>query len=51
MNAPSLPKVPMLDLDVLQTLVSIAETGSFSAAAAQVGRTPSAVSLQVKKVE
>lgn len=42
---------PLLDLDVLRTLVAIAETGSFSAAAKQVGRTPSAVSMQVKKVE
>lgn len=43
--------VPMLDLDVLRTLVAIADTGSFSAAADRVLRTPSAVSMQVKKVE
>ncbi len=51
MNAPSTPSVPLLDLDLLKTLVAIAETGSFSAAAAQVLRTPSAVSMQVKKME
>ncbi|MEL7345298.1 MAG: LysR family transcriptional regulator, partial [Pseudomonadota bacterium] len=42
---------PLLDLDVLRTLVAIADTGSFSGAAEQVLRTPSAVSMQVKKVE
>ncbi|MEM9436579.1 MAG: LysR substrate-binding domain-containing protein [Pseudomonadota bacterium] len=40
-----------LDLDLLKTFVAIAETGNFSAAAAQVFRTPSAVSMQVKKME
>ena len=40
-----------LDLDLLRTFVAIAETGNFSAAAAQVFRTPSAVSMQVKKME
>ncbi|MEM6479677.1 MAG: LysR substrate-binding domain-containing protein [Pseudomonadota bacterium] len=40
-----------LDLDLLKTFVAIAETGNFSAAAAQVYRTPSAVSMQVKKME
>lgn len=43
--------LPLLDLDVLRTLVAIADTGSFSAAAETVLRTPSAVSMQVKKVE
>ena len=51
MNAPSTPQIPLLDLDLLRTLVAIAEGGSFSAAAAQVHRTPSAVSMQVKRVE
>jgi DNA-binding transcriptional LysR family regulator len=32
-------------------LVAIAETGNFSAAADRLGRTPSAVSMQVKKME
>ena len=51
MNAPTNPTIPLLDLDLLKTLVAIAETGSFSAAAARVYRTPSAVSMQVKKME
>jgi len=51
MNAPALPRIPLLDLDLLRTLVAIAETGNFSAAGAEVGRTPSAVSMQVKKME
>ena len=51
MNAPVTPRVPLLDLDLLKTLVAIAETGNFSAAAAAVHRTPSAVSMQVKKME
>ena len=51
MNAPNTPTLPLLDLDLLRTLVAIAETGSFSAAAHVVHRTPSAVSMQVKKME
>lgn len=46
-----LERLPLLDLDTLRTLVAIADTGNFSAAAAVVFRTPSAVSMQVKKVE
>ncbi|MFN3227292.1 MAG: LysR family transcriptional regulator [Hyphomicrobiales bacterium] len=42
---------PLLELDLLRTLVAIAETGNFSAAADRLGRTPSAVSMQVKKME
>ncbi|MBX2837616.1 MAG: LysR family transcriptional regulator [Gammaproteobacteria bacterium] len=44
-------QVPLLELDLLRTLVAIAETGNFSAAAESVYRTPSAVSMQVKKIE
>ena len=44
-------KLPLLDLELLQTLVAIAETGNFSAAAEVVFRTPSAVSMQVKRLE
>ena len=51
MNAPVTPSIPLLDLDLLKTLVAISETGSFSAAAHVVHRTPSAVSMQVKKME
>lgn len=51
MNAPSAPQIPLLDLDLLRTLVAIAETGNFSSAAAAVFRTPSAISMQVKKIE
>ncbi len=51
MNAPFQPQTPMLDLDLLKTLVAIHETGNFSAAAATVFRTPSAISMQVKKLE
>jgi DNA-binding transcriptional LysR family regulator len=51
MQASYTPTLPLLDLDLLRTLVAIAETGSFSAAAAVVLRTPSAVSMQVKKME
>ena len=51
MNVQSPVRVPFLDLDLLQTLVAIAETGSFSAAGAVVGRTPSAISMQVRKME
>ncbi|MGB7286136.1 MAG: LysR substrate-binding domain-containing protein [Salaquimonas sp.] len=43
--------LPLLDLDLLQTLVAIAETGNFSAAAEVVFRTPSAVSMQIKRLE
>ncbi|MBL4757939.1 MAG: LysR family transcriptional regulator [Rhizobiales bacterium] len=41
----------LLETDVLRTFLSIAETGSFSAAAISIGRTPSAVSMQMKKLE
>lgn len=40
-----------LDIDVLKTLVAIAESGSVTAAAARVGRSPGAVSMQLKKLE
>lgn len=51
MNTIATPRIPLLDLDLLKTLVAIAETGNFSAAAEAVHRTPSAVSMQVKKME
>jgi DNA-binding transcriptional LysR family regulator len=51
MNAPINHPLPLLELDVLRTFVAIAETGSFTAAANAVFRTPSAVSMQIKKLE
>ena len=51
MNAPFKPQTPLLDLDLLKTLVAIAETGNFSAASDVVFRTPSAISMQVKRME
>lgn len=51
MNAPLNQPLPLLELDVLRTFVAIAETGSFTAAASAVFRTPSAVSMQIKKLE
>ena len=51
MNAPLHHPLPLLDLDVLRTFVAIAETGSFTTAANAVFRTPSAVSMQIKKLE
>lgn len=45
------PNFPLLDLDILRTFVAICETGNFSRAADRVHRTPSAVSLQIKKLE
>ncbi len=45
------PSAPLLDLDLLRTLVAIAQTGNFSSAATVVHRTPSAVSMQVKRME
>ncbi|MFT6301342.1 MAG: DNA-binding transcriptional LysR family regulator [Granulosicoccus sp.] len=40
-----------LDLELLQTLVAIADAGSFGAAAKNVHRTQSAVSMQMKRLE
>jgi len=51
MNAPFRPPLQLLDNDVLRTFVAIAETGNFSTAADVVLRTPSAVSMQIKKLE
>lgn len=41
----------LLDIDLLHTLVAIADTGSFSAAAKVVGRSSSAVSMQIRRLE
>ena len=42
---------PLLDLELLRTLVFLAEEGSFTRAAQRVGRTQSAVTLQIQKLE
>ena len=51
MNVQLPNQAPLLELDLLKTLVAIAETGNFSAAAESVFRTPSAISMQVKRIE
>lgn len=43
--------LPLVELDLLRTFVAIVETGSFAAAADAVFRTPSAISMQMKKLE
>lgn len=40
-----------LDLDQLQTFVTISDTGSFTRAADEVHRTQSAVSMQMRRLE
>ena len=40
-----------LDLAVMRTLLAAVETGSFAGAARKVGRSESAVSLQLKRLE
>lgn len=47
----SMPMDTQLDSDLLRTFVAIADSGSFTRAAAAVYRTQSAVSMQVKKLE
>ena len=46
-----MPQRPALDLELLRTLVFIAQEASFTKAAERVGRTQSAVTLQVQKLE
>lgn len=40
-----------MDIDLLKSFIAICETGSFTAAARQIGRTQSAVSLQIRRLE
>lgn len=47
----NLPGSAMLEIDLLKTFAAIARTGSFSRAAQAVHRTPSAVSMQMKRLE
>lgn len=42
---------PTLDSDLLRTFVAIVDTGNFTKAAERAGRTQSAVSMQMKKLE
>ncbi|RWE20479.1 MAG: LysR family transcriptional regulator [Mesorhizobium sp.] len=44
-------KKPMLDSDLLRTFVAVTETGNFAKAAEKGGRTQSAVSMEMKKLE
>jgi DNA-binding transcriptional LysR family regulator len=44
-------KLPLFDLDLLRTLILAHDQGSFRAAALSVGRTQSAVSLQMRRLE
>jgi DNA-binding transcriptional LysR family regulator len=43
--------MPLLDLALLQTLAAVQHTGTLAKAAEQVGRTQSAVSLQMQRLE
>src|SRR5689334_15935018 len=43
--------LPNLDMDILRTLVAIGEAGGVNRAAVRVGRSQSAVSLQVQRLE
>jgi len=43
--------LPPFDLDLLRTLVTIAESGGVTRAAERLGRTQSTISLQVKRLE
>lgn len=51
MDEPRRENLPLLELDILRTFVAIADTGNFTTAAEAVLRTPSAVSMQIKKLE
>jgi DNA-binding transcriptional LysR family regulator len=43
--------LPNLDIDTLRTLVIANELGGYGAAAARLGRTPSAISLQMRRLQ
>jgi len=44
-------RLPNLDLDLLRAFVAVADAGSFTAAAGAVGRSQSAVSQRIRKLE
>lgn len=43
--------LPDLDIDALRAFVTVAETGGFTAAADRLGRTQSAISVKIRKLE
>lgn len=43
--------LPLLDMEVIRSFITIAESGSFTRAAHQIFRTPSALSMQIKRLE
>lgn len=45
------PGTRLIDMELYRTFLIIAETSSFSKASELIGRTPSAVSMQIKKLE
>lgn len=49
--APSGRPAPLLDIEVLRSFVTIVESGSFTRAASRLFRTPSALSMQIKRLE
>ena len=51
MEIDKIQQTPLLELELLKTLVAIADTGNFSQAAISISRTPSAVSMQIKRLE
>ncbi|MEJ8472985.1 LysR family transcriptional regulator [Roseibium algae] len=51
MGATPNPGTTLIDMELYRTFLVIAETSSFSKAAELVGRTPSAISMQIKKLE
>src|SRR5580698_3349000 len=50
-NMNGMSRTANLDLDLLRSFVHIAETGSFTRAGEIVGRTQSAVSMQMRRLE
>jgi DNA-binding transcriptional LysR family regulator len=45
------PRLVNLDLDLLRAFAAVAEAGSFTRAGVRLGRTQSAISLQIKRLE
>jgi len=50
-GANDLASVKQLDLDLIRTFVTVFETSNFTRAAAQLGRTQPAISLQIQRLE